>query len=214
MRQLIHLLLSPPSRLTRLLLGEKRLACELAPAEENHPHLPVFVDIDGIRAEGLWAIVDHLEGCYTDHPMVPEDAGARSEALRLMDWTMTVFHEDVTRKVVYEKASRRFTGAPPRRTPDMNVIRQGRETLMKTLAMVGEVTERRGYLACKECTLADLAMAAHLSALDYFGEVPWHDFAAAAEWYVRMKSRPSFRPLLSDRVPGQPPAQNYAELDF
>jgi glutathione S-transferase len=29
-----------------------------------------------------------------------------------------------------------------------------------------------------------------------------------------MKSRPSFRSLLGDRVPGQPPASHYAELDF
>jgi glutathione S-transferase len=134
--------------------------------------------------------------------------------LRILDWSMGSFHENVTRKIVYEKASQRFTGAPARRTPDMNVIRQGRETLSNTLEMIGENAERRGYLACKECSLADLAVAAHLSALDYFGEVPWADFPPAAEWYLRMKSRPSFRSLLADRVPGQPPAMHYAELDF
>ena len=62
--------------------------------------------------------------------------------------------------------------------------------------------------------LGDLAVAAHLSALDYFGEVPWSEFPAASEWYVRMKSRPSFRSLLADRVPGQPPVAHYAELDY
>jgi glutathione S-transferase len=96
----------------------------------------------------------------------------------------------------------------------MNVIRQGRETLLDSLEMIGNNAERPGYLACKECTMADLAMAAHLSALDDFGEVPWSEFPPAAEWYLRMKSRPSFRPLLADRVPGQPPALHYAELDF
>jgi len=74
--------------------------------------------------------------------------------------------------------------------------------------------ETNGDLACRETTLGDLAVAAHLSSLDYFGEVPWNDFAAASEWYVRMKSRPSFRSILSDRVPGQPPVAHYAELDF
>ncbi|MEP6831412.1 MAG: glutathione S-transferase family protein, partial [Rhizomicrobium sp.] len=53
-----------------------------------------------------------------------------------------------------------------------------------------------------------------LSALDYFGEVPWSEFPVTTEWYVRMKSRPSFRSILADRVPGQPPAAHYAELDF
>ena len=61
---------------------------------------------------------------------------------------------------------------------------------------------------------ADLALAAHLSALDYYGEVPWTDYPPVTEWYIRMKSRPSFRPLLADRVPGQPPVPHYAELDF
>jgi glutathione S-transferase len=207
-------LLSPPSRFVRLLIGEKRLVCDLAAPDDATAHLPVFVDLDGITCEGVWAIVDHLEGTYGEHPMAPEDAATRAEALRLLDWAMSSFQETVTRKIVYEKASQRFTGAPARRAPDMNVIRQGRETLLDTLEMIGNNAERRGYLACKECTVADLAVAAHLSALDYFGEVPWSDFPPAAEWYLRMKSRPSFRPLLADRVPGQPPAMHYAELDF
>lgn len=214
MRRLTHLLLSPPSRFIRLLIGEKRLVCDLAAPDDATAHLPIFVDLDGAVREGTWAIVDHLEGTYSDHPMAPEDADVRAEALRILDWAMGSFHENVTRKVVFEKASQRFTGAPARRTPDMNIIRQGRETLLNTLEMIGENAERRGYLACKECTLADLSVAAHLSALDYFGEVPWSDFPPAAEWYLRMKSRPSFRSLLADRVPGQPPAMHYAELDF
>jgi glutathione S-transferase len=133
--------------------------------------------------------------------------------LRLLDWAMGALHENVTRKIVYEKASQRFTGAAARRAPDMEAIRVGREALKKALEEIGNNAERHGYLAARECTLGDLAVAAHVSALDYFGEIPWTDFPAAAEWYMRMKSRPSFRSLLADRVPGQPPVSHYAELD-
>ena len=49
---------------------------------------------------------------------------------------------------------------------------------------------------------ADLAAAAHLSAVDYLGDVPWSEDEAAKTWYARMKSRPSFRPLLADTLPG------------
>jgi glutathione S-transferase len=94
------------------------------------------------------------------------------------------------------------------------VIRSGREELKTALKAIGTAAETNGNLACRDTTLGDLAVAAHLSALDYFGEVPWTDFPAAAEWYVRMKSRPAFRSLLADRVPGQPPVTHYAELDF
>lgn len=214
MRRLIHLMLSPSSRLARLILGEKRLACDLPHAEDPAAHLPVLVELDGTRREGLWAIVDHIEGAYPDHPLLPEEAEARAESLRWLDWAMGPFHEQVTQKIVYEKAAQRFTGAPSRRAPDMNVVRQGREALKPILAAIGQTAEKRGNLACRDTSLGDLAVAAHLSTLDYFGELPWADHPSAAEWYVRIKSRPSFRSLLGDKVPGQPPVSHYAELDF
>jgi glutathione S-transferase len=213
MRRVIHLLLSPPSRFARLLIAEKRLACDPVAPEDPAAHVPVFIDLDGTRCVGLWAIVDHLEGTYTDQPLTPEDTAARAESLRLLDWAMGPFLDSVTRRIVYEKASQRFTGASARRAPDMEVVRAGREALRSALAALGASAETNGYLACRECTLGDLAIAAHISALDYFGEIPWPEFPTAAEWYMRMKSRPSFRTLLSDRVPGQPPVSHYADLD-
>jgi glutathione S-transferase len=213
MRRLVQLVFSPPSRFARLLIAEKRLTCDLAAPEDLFAHLPIFVDLDGTRYEGLWAIVDHLESTYQDNPLLPEDAVARAEALRLLDWAMGPFQEAVTRKIVFEKASQRFTGTPVHRAPDMQIVRNGREALGKALTMLGQLGELNGYLACRDCTLGDLAVAAHISALDYFGEVPWADYPIAAEWYVKMKSRPSFRTLLADRVPGQPPVSHYAELD-
>jgi glutathione S-transferase len=95
----------------------------------------------------------------------------------------------------------------------MEAIRGGREALKTALIEIGIAAERNGYLAARECSLGDLAVAAHVSALDYFGEIPWAEHPAVAEWYMRMKSRPGFRTLLSDRIPGQPPVAHYAELD-
>ena len=139
----------------------------------------------------------------------------RRASLRWLDWAMGPFHEQVTQRIVYEKAGQRFTGAPGRRAPDMNVIRAGREELKAGAGgdRPGGGNQRQSRRP-RAPALGDLAVAAHLSALDYFGEVPWSEFPAAAEWYVRMKSRPSFRSLLADRVPGQPPVAHYAELDF
>jgi glutathione S-transferase len=213
MRRLTQYLLSPPSRFARLLIAEKRLTCDLAAPDEATVHLPVFVDLDGTRAQGLWAIVDHLEGTYPDHPLLPEEPAGRSESLRFLDWAMGPLIDEVIRRIVYEKTSPRYTGAAIQRAPDMVVIRAGREALRPALAAIGLAGETHGYLASRECTLGDLAVAANLSALDYFGEVPWADFPAAAEWYIRVKSRSAFRTLLGDRVPGQPPAAHYAELD-
>ena len=214
MRRLIHLMLSPSCRLARLMVGEKRVACDPVLTDDPKQTMPVFIDMDGTRAEGMWAILDHLEHHYPDRPLAPEDDAARRQCLRWVDWAFGPLHEQVTQRIVYEKAAPRYTGAGFSRAPDMNVIRAGRENLRTALAEIGLAAETSGNLACRETTLGDLAVAAHLSVLDYFGEVPWSDFAGAGEWYVRMKSRPSFRSILADRVPGQPPVSHYAELDF
>jgi len=196
------------------MIGEKRLACDPAPADDLAAHVPVFTDLDSTRCIGLWAIIDHLEGNYPDYPLIPEDAAARGEALRWLDWAMSVFAENVTRKIVYEKANPRYTGSPTRGTPDMNIVRTGRLALGEALTVLVKTIGENGNLAGRVCTIADLALAAQFSALDYFGEVGWDSHPVMREWYVRMKSRPSFRSLLGDRVPGQPPVAQYAELDF
>lgn len=214
MRRLIHLVFQPASRLVRLVAGEKRLAIDPHLAEDFRAHMPVFVDLDGTQCEGLWAILDHLEGTYSEMPLIPEDPPERGAALRWLDWTITVLGDQVTRKIVYEKANPRYTGAPTRSTPDMNVIRSGRDSLREMIPMLGKTIDENGNLVSRTCTIADLALAAHLSALDYFGEIPWDANTPLREWYMRMKSRPSFRSLLGDRVPGQPPIKHYADLDF
>ena len=214
MHRLVHLLMSPPCRLARLALGEKHLAFNAEVTPDPASHLPVLIDPDGASVTGIWAIIDYLEGLHPEHPLVPEDPEQRAEALRLLDWTMTKFDDEITKRIVFEKAPRNQTGSLTQRPPSMEIVREGRKTLEAILPELEVFPEERGYMASREVSLADLALAAHLSALDYFGEVPWANNNAIAEWYMRIKSRPSFRPLLSDRLPGQPPALHYAELDF
>src|SRR6201992_1097613 len=172
MLRLIHLMLSPSCRLARLMVAEKRVACDPVHAEDARNPMPIFVDMDGSRAEGLWAIVDHLESHYPEYPLAPADDAERRVSLRWLDWAMGPFHEQVTQRIVYEKAGQRFTGAPGRRAPDMNVIRLGREELKLALGSIGRAVEVGGNLSGRAPALGDLAVAAHLSALDYFGEIP------------------------------------------
>ncbi len=143
MRRLIHLTLSPASRIARLILGEKRLVFDPAGAEDPQAHLPVFVDLDGARCEGLWAVVDHLEGAYPEYPLVPEDPEQRRNVLRWLDWTQGSMNERATQKILFEKAASRFTGAVSSRAPDMNIVRQGREALRAILPMIGKAAEQK-----------------------------------------------------------------------
>ena len=74
--------------------------------------------------------------------------------------------------------------------------------------------DQRRWLAGNEMTLADFAAAAHLSALDYISDVDWNRSQNVKDWYAKIKSRPSFRSLLADQVPGFPPSAHYTDLDF
>jgi glutathione S-transferase len=98
--------------------------------------------------------------------------------------------------------------------PNSHAIRAGYQNIRYHLEYVGWLAERRKFLAGERFGLADIAAAAHLSTLDYLGDVPWDAYPRAKDWYARIKSRPSFRPILADHLPGSPPPAHYADLDF
>ena len=135
----------------------------------------------------------------------------RAETRRLVDWFDDKFHDEVTRNLVDEKLMKRYLRQGQ---PDTGAIRAGHANIRYHLDYIGWLTERRFWLGGEEISLADAAAAAQLSAIDYLGDVPWSDHPAAKEWYTRIKSRPSVRALLSDALPGIPPAAHYADLDF
>jgi glutathione S-transferase len=157
------------------------------------------------------AILEHLEETEPDPALLPRDTGRRAEARRLMQWFDRKFDFEVNAFLVHEKMEKRLLRLG---LPDGAALRQGREGLRHHLEYLEGLTEERDWLAGGRLSLADIAAAAHLSIIDYFGDVPWRDFPAVKTWYMKIKSRPSFRPLLGDRQPGVAPAAHYADLDF
>ena len=139
-------------------------------------------------------------------------AAARAEARRLVDWFHRKFHDEVTSYLVDEKVFRRF--GPQSASPDMEAMRAGHENLRYHLAYIGHLAETRSWLAGDAMSFADLAAAAHLSALDYLGEVPWEEHEAAKNWYALLKSRPSFRPLLAGSRRGLHPGRDLCRPRF
>ena len=98
--------------------------------------------------------------------------------------------------------------------PDLYNMRQGRDALRMHLGVMEKLLQARDWLAGRRLSLADFAGAAHISILDYFGDVPWRDVPSVKTWYMKVKSRPAFRSLLTDRWPGLAPAAHYDDLDF
>jgi len=222
MRTIYHLWLSPFCRKVRIVLAEKGLEFDskiekvwqrrdeflrLNPAGA----VPVLIEPDGAVLAESSVVCEYLDEVYPDPPMIGTTPAARAEARRLVAWFDDKFHREVTDNLLTEKLDKRFMGMGG---PDSAAIRAGHDNIGTHLDYIGYLSERRTWLAGDTLSLADAAAAAHISALDYLGDVPWEDHPHAKDWYVRIKSRPSFRPLLEDRIPGLPPPKHYADLDF
>lgn len=222
MRYLFHLPLSPFCRKVRLALAEKRLPFELRLEktwEQREAYLelnpagtvPTLQEDNGFAIAGSGVICEYLDEAYPDTPLLGTTLAERVEVRRLVAWFDEKFDREVTRNLTGEKYLKRVTG---RGQPDAAALRAGYAALRGHLDHLGWLAEHRPYLAGANVSLADFAAAAHLSVLDFTGDVDWVRNDAAREWYARIKSRPSFRPLLTDRVAGMTPPEHYANLDF
>ncbi|TVR10753.1 MAG: glutathione S-transferase family protein [Salinarimonadaceae bacterium] len=225
-----HYPLCPHSRFVRLVCAEMGVALDFVeerPWERRETFLaldpsgqtPVLVMPDGLIIPGAGTIVEYLDEALGDQAgenrLMPRDLAARIEVRRLLAWFSGKFHDEVTGYLVNEKVYKRFVpvsagGGPP----DMNAIRAARANVRYHMRYVGYLIAKRKWLAGDDLTLADLAAAAHLSCVDYLGDAPWSEDETAKIWYARVKSRPAFRALLADRVPGMAPPDHYANLDF
>lgn len=232
MLRLIHYSLCPFSRSIRLALGECDMVVEL---EEERPWawrrdflllnpagtLPVLLRQQGFVIAGAYAISEYLAetnrktngGEQTHDPLFPGSAIERAEIRRLVDWFHVKMNEEATRYFLEERVYQRFADLG-RSTPDTGVIRAGRANLRYHMAYISHLLESRSWLAGGDLSFADLAAAGHVSVLDYLGEAPWEEFPKVKSWYLALKARPSFKPLLADRLPGAPPPPIYVELEF
>ncbi len=139
----------------------------------------------------------------------------RAEIRRLTSWFDVKMNFEVTENLLGQKMMRRYRSpGQPSAQPSSQAIRAGHANLPYHLDYIGYLVERRRWLAGDHFSVADITAAAHLSSLDYLGDVPWEAHEPAKEWYARIKSRPSFRAILADHVPGAPPPPHYADLDF
>ncbi len=223
MRILYHLFLSPFSRKVRIALREKNLDFELRSEKtwERRTEflalnpackVPVLVEEDGAVIADSVAITEYLEEAYPEaQRLLPDPPKERAETRRIVAWFDEKFGREVTANLVGEKLMKRFLG---RAEPNSAAIRAGKQNLKTHMDYIGYLSERRNWLAGERFTLADIAAAAQVSCIDYLGDVPWDEHQAAKDWYARVKSRPSFRPLLADHIPGAPPPPHYADLDF
>ncbi len=230
MLTLFHHPFCPHSRLVRLAVAEHGLECQLIEErawERRHDFLlmnpagatPVLVT-DGMPAiPSAPIIAEYLDEAYgvrmDDDRLMGQDAGTRVEVRRLMSWFNDKFFEEVSGPLVMERIYKRYMkDEDGGGSPQTDVMRAARNNVRYHLAYIGWLVGSRDFLAGDHLSYADLAAAAHLSTIDYLGDVPWNENADAKSWYARIKSRPSFRPILAEWLAGVPASPTYVDLDF
>jgi glutathione S-transferase len=175
---------------------------------EGYPPVP--------GAATITEFIDEVRGPeFHGGRLLPPEPGQRVEVRRLAAWFNEKFFAEVSGPLVLERFYKRLMrieqgGGPP----DTDSIRAARTNVRYHLLYIGWLVRTRDWLAGDSMTFADLAAAAHISAVDYLGDVPWSEDEAAKNWYARVKSRPSFRPILAETWPGLTPASTYSDLDF
>lgn len=227
---LFHHPFCPHSRFVRVVLSEYGTTVRLVEEhtwERREAFLainpagttPVLVEDAGPAVPGADIIAEYLDETrgvlQADRRLLPEDSSGRVEVRRLTSWFNAKFFEEVTNPLVTEKIYKRYMGrAAGGGSPDTQVIRAARHNVRYHLGYIGWLMRSRNWLAGERLSYADIAAAAHLSCVDYVGDVPWHEDEGAKNWYARIKSRPAFRALLSEVLPGIRPSATYADLDF
>lgn len=218
---LVHHSISPQSRKIRLIMAEKKMLFVLKEEEpwnlsqdiiDINPsgELPVLV-YDGNVISGNYAITEYLEESNPQYKLLPEDVKERAEVRRIMDWFDVKFYNEVYKYIVSEKIIKRFQLRQP---PNSKVLKAGLNNLKFHMEYIDYLADRNNYLCGNTLSMADLTVAAHLSILDYLGDIPWSEYKNAKLWYAKIKSRPSFKDILKDTIRGIFPSANYTNLDF
>ncbi len=218
---LVHSNILPQCRKIRILMAEKRMLYVL---KEETPwalstdikkinpagELPVFI-FDGNIIAGNYAITEFLEETYTQNRLINGNNKERAETRRLVDWFDNKFHREVYQYIVGEKIYKRFALHQP---PESKRIQIGMNNLRFHLEYIDWMVERNNYLVSGGFSMADISAAAQISIIDYLGDVPWEDFKNVKQWYSQIKSRPSFKEILNDRIKNIYPSTHYTDLDF
>jgi glutathione S-transferase len=217
MMRLIHHPFCPRSRYVRLHLFESGIEVELFEEQIWHRRkeflvlnpaatTPVLIADGFPSVPGATVIAEFVdETCGSSmgqRRLLPTQTNARIEVRRLAEWFNDKFCYEVSGPFATERIFKRLIpAAKGGGTPDGSALRAAGVNLVYHLDYIRWLLRREDWLAGERMSLADLAAAAHLSIVDYLGQLSWNAEDRAKDWYMRVKCRPSFRAILQHTCP-------------
>lgn len=221
MYRLYHYPLSPFSRKVRLVLAEKGIEVELI-EERYWEERPEFLRMnpsgkvpvlktDKLTLAESSAICEYLDETHPEPALLPTDVEKRAETRRLVSWFDDKFYREVTLNLLGERLLKKVRGGG---YPESKNVKAGSKNIRYHLKYMTYLLDRRRWLAGDRMSMADFSAAAQISCLDYISDVDWNNYEQVKDWYAKIKSRPAFRSLLADQLPGFPQPPHYADLDF
>lgn len=224
MQKLYSYALCPFCRAIRFYLNERAIDFELinsSPWEKDNKFnnndlsidIPILIDgdRDKLPVSGFSSIIQYFDESNHMNRLTGITSSERLEVQRICEKFNFYFFADVSRPLIYEKVLKRYYNS---RSPNSIIIRESMDKMKEYMDAIGWLFERRNWLAGEDFSLADIVVAAHISCIDYVGSIDWSRFIRVKEWYMRIKSRPSFRDILQDRIQGVHPAEHYPLLDY
>lgn len=200
--------IDPATRQILLILEECNLNFSYDLSQALKLSTPILL-VNELYIQGAYAITEFL--CKYNENLLGKDMQTQALVRSFIEECNLNLGAKVTNVLVYEKVTKMLTRIAP---IDHHLIRTTQDQIKSSLNKIDDLLKEQRYLINNELTLADLTLAAHISCLDYFGDIKWKLFDGIYNWFLMIKSRPSFAKILSEEVPHIRPSRQYKQLDW
>ncbi len=219
MNKLFHYFLCPSSRFIRIILIEKKIDFDLFienfsdPTEDylfKNPagFFPVLNTSFNENIVGSLVIVEYLQNLMLPPTLMIKKN--ENEIRRLLFWFETNFKNEIIIPLLKEKVFKRFE---KNSVPSSHVIRTARSNLKYHMQYFNYLIKEHDFFVDDNLSYVDLFYGASLTVLDYIDELNFFEFEKLKNLYSIVKSRPSFKKILADRIIGVNPHSDYLKLD-
>ena len=220
MNRLFHYFLCPSSRFTIIILIEKKIDFDLFienfsdPTEDflfKNPagFFPVLNTSFNENIVGSLVIVEYLQNLTLPPTLMIKKN--ENEIRRLLFWFETNFKNEIILPLLKEKVFKRFE---KNSVPSSHVIRTARSNLKYHMQYFNYLIKDHDFFVDDNLSYVDLFYGASLTVLDYIDELNFFEFEKLKNLYSIVKSRPSFKKILADRIIGVNPHSDYLKLDY